>query len=628
MNHPIYVLGAGPAGLAAAYTLTKQQLSANPASPPTVCVLERENAVGGLAKSITYRGFILDYGPHRFFTKITPVLDLWQEVLGADQVTVNRLTRIYYQKKYFSYPLKAWEVLKTIGFWQSLEIVISYLQARLFPNKNPRNFAEWVTSKFGKKLFQIFFEGYTEKLWGIKCTEISAEWAAQRIKGLSLGKAIRNALFGNDGKVKSLVEQFQFPKLGSGQLYEKMAAYLREQNQQVQLNAEVVKIHHQNHQITHITWQDRITGELHQENCRALISSIPLSALIQQLEPAPPTEVVTAARSLRFRNTILVYLLIAGTDLFPDNWLYINDPTVGVGRVTNFANWSPHMLANHEQTPLCCEYWCNFEEPLWAESEEALLQRAEKELRSIGLLKDQAVIDGFVVRLPRTYPIYTGNYKEALATIQSYLSGFSNLQVVGRYGAFKYNNQDHSLLMGILAAENIDCPGKHDLWVVNSDSEYGEEAKADQATSAAKVSPIVRGNGLIRQFIKYLFTGGFATIVDALVYKTLVDITVPYKIALAIAFVFGLTTNFWLSRRYVFGIYWRNWLVQYVVFATVALNSLLANYGVIGILVDDLGWDAKDVITRLVSAACVAILSFTGHKLYSFAQSHPAQQQS
>lgn len=620
MNYPIYVLGAGPAGLAAAYTLTKQKHK--------VCVLERENAVGGLAKSINYKGFILDYGPHRFFTKLAPVLALWNEVLGSDQVTVNRLTRIYYQKKYFSYPLKPWEVLKTIGIWQSLQIVISYAQAQLFANKRPRNFAEWVISKFGKKLFQIFFEGYTEKLWGIKCTEISAEWAAQRIKGLSLGRAIRSALLGNDGKVKSLVEQFQFPKLGSGQLYDKIATYLGECHQKVKLNAEVVKIYHRDQRVTHVIWQDRITGEVYHENCSGVISSIPLSVLVQQLEPTPPPEVLAAARSLRFRNTILVYLLIDGTDIFPDNWLYINDPSVGLGRVTNFANWSPYMLPNQGQTPLCCEYWCNFDEPLWSEPEDALLQRAERELRFIKLLTDQTVISGFVVRLPRTYPIYTGNYKEALATIQDYLSSFSNLQVVGRYGAFKYNNQDHSLLMGILAAENVDTPGKHDLWAVNSDSDYAEEAKLDQPTSVAKTVPNKKEGTLWQQFYKYLLVGGFATIVDATVYKTLVDITVPYKLALAISFIFGLTTNFWLSRRYVFGIYWQNWFVQYIVFATVAMNSLLANYGVIGILVDNLGWDAKHIVTRLVSAACVAILSFTGHKLYSFAQTDTARQSS
>jgi protoporphyrinogen oxidase/putative flippase GtrA len=614
----ICILGAGPAGLAAAYYLAKQKY--------TVCVLEREDRVGGLAKSITYKDFILDYGPHRFFTKLPPVLQFWNEVLGDDQVTVNRLTRIYYHKKYFGYPLKAWEVMKTMGIWASLQIVISYLEARLFPNRNPRNFAEWVTSKFGKRLFQIFFEGYTEKLWGIPCTEISADWAAQRIKGLSLGRAIRNALLGNDGKVKSLVEQFQFPKLGSGQLYEKTADYLRMQQQQVQLNAEVVTIHHHDRKVTQVTWRDRNTGEYWQQECSGVISSIPLSLLVQQMEPLPPSEVIEAAKSLRFRNTILVYLLIEGTNLFPDNWLYINDPSVGLGRVTNFANWSPYMLPNQEQTPLCCEYWCNFDDPLWSESEDILLQRAETELRAIQLLGKEKVISGFILRLPRTYPIYTGNYKAALATIQDYLKPFSNLQVVGRYGAFKYNNQDHSLLMGILAAENVDTPGKHDLWAVNSDSEYAEEVKSSQTTSTPIGSQKHKLNSLSSQFLKYLFTGGTATIVDAVIYKILVDIAVPYKVALAISFIFGLTSNFWLSRRYVFGIYWQNWLVQYIVFATVALNSLLANYGVISILVEDLGWNSKGLETRFVSAACVAILSFTGHKLYSFANTDRSQE--
>ena len=610
--NPIYILGAGPAGLAAAYTLTQQGQS--------VVVVERDSSVGGLAKSIQYQGFILDFGPHRFYTKIAPVLKLWDEVLGDEQVTVNRLTRIYYGGKYFGYPLKAAEALLALGPLESAKIIASYIKAQLFPNRRPSNFAQWVTGKFGKRLFEIFFEAYTEKLWGIPCTEISADWAAQRIKGLSLLKAVRNALLGNDGKVKTLIDQFQFPRLGSGQLYEKISDYLRRHNQQILLNTEVVQLHHDNFKVSQVTLRNRDTGVEEIVSCSGVISSIPISQLVQQITSPPPPKVIKAAKSLKFRNTILVYLIVEGNQLFPDNWLYINEPSVRVGRVTNFANWSGDMLPNSNQTPLCCEYWCNFDEPMWQQPEDELLIQAEQELRKIGLLHHERVSGGFVARLPRTYPIYAGNYQTGLSEIQAYLKPFQNLQLVGRYGAFKYNNQDHSLLMGILAAENVLIPGKHDLWSVNSDSEYVEEASAEATTTAARQARVSRRQEAIKtlkQFGGYIFTGGSATIVDVLVFSILTQSGLWYISALCLSYFLGLTTNFWLSRQFVFGIYWKNWFAQYAVFTTVALNSLLANLGLLQLLINELRWEAT--VARLVSAACVALLSFTGHKLYSFA---------
>ena len=621
---PIYILGAGPAGLAAAYTLTKLGVP--------VVVVERDAKVGGLAKSIEYKGFILDFGPHRFYTKLAPVLKLWDEVLGKEQVTVNRLTRIYYGGKYFSYPLKTVETLVALGLFESTRIVFSYLHSRLFPNSNPKNFAEWVTAKFGKRLYEIFFEAYTEKLWGIPCTEISADWADQRIKDLSLLKALKNAVLGNDGKTKTLIDHFQFPRLGSGQLYDKISDYLRGKNQTILLNTEVVKVHSENFKITQITLRNCQTGVEETVNCNGVISSIPITVLLQQITATPP-HILEFARSLKFRNTVLVYLIVESDSpkqtlggLFPDNWLYINDPRVQLGRVTNFANWSPDMLPNHYQTPLCCEYWANFDE-LWQKEDAELLLQAEKELRKIKLLRREKVSGGFVVRLPRTYPIYAGNYKTALAEIQSYLEQIKNLQLVGRYGAFKYNNQDHSLLMGILAAENVITPGKYDLWAVNSDSEYVEEASTNSATTATKNTRISKRRQVIQflqQFGRYIFTGGAATIIDVLIFSILIKLGLWYVFALCISYFIGLTTNFLLSRRFVFGIYWQNWLIQYAVFAAVALNSLLANLGLLQLLMNDLFWDATT--SRLVSAACVAILSFTGHKLYSFSSNKPVSE--
>jgi protoporphyrinogen oxidase/putative flippase GtrA len=621
---PIYVLGGGPAGLAAAYSLTKQGHS--------VVVVEQDSTVGGFAKSIEYQGFILDYGPHRFFTKLAPVLAFWDEVLGKEQVTVNRLTRIYYGNKYFSYPLKAFEALFSLGFIESARIVLSYIQAQLFPNRSPQNFAEWVSGRFGKRLFEIFFEGYTQKLWGIPCTDISADWAAQRIKGLSLLKAVRNALLGNDGKVKSLIDQFQFPRLGSGQLYEMTADYLQSHGQSVLLNTQVVRIHHENAQATQVTLKNLQTGLEETVDCGGVISSIPLTHLVQQLTPEAPPPVVESAKSLKFRNTVLVYLIVESGKLFPDNWLYINEPSVKLGRVTNFANWSPDMLPNQHQTPLCCEYWCDFDED-WQKSEDEFLKQAERDLRKIKLLDDEKVSGGFILRLPRTYPIYAGEYKEALASIQGYVQEFGNLQVVGRYGAFKYNNQDHSLLMGIMAAENVTTPGKHDLWSVNSDSEYQEEAKPEEVTTptpAAQASPQQRssdsGKKLSEQLVSYIMTGGIATVVDVLMFAGLTRVGVWDVAALCISYFLGLSVNFWLSRRFVFGVYWSNWRIQYAVFAGVALNSFLANLGLMQVLTNDFQWNST--AARILSAGCVALLSFTGHKLYSFgqAQANPSME--
>lgn len=608
---PIYILGAGPAGLAAAYTLTQKR--------QPVVVVERDSRVGGLAKSIEYKGFILDYGPHRFYTKIAPVLKLWNEVLRDEQVTVNRLTRIYYGGRYFSYPLKALEALFTLGIVESSRIIASYISARLLPNRNPKNFAEWVTAKFGKRLFEIFFEAYTEKLWGIPCTEISADWAAQRIKDLSLLKAIRNALLGNDGKVKTLVDQFQYPQLGSGQLYERISDYLHNHHQPILMNTEVVKVHHDRFQVTQVTLRNRQTGVEETVNCSGIISSIPITQLLQQITEPPSQQILALAKSLKFRNTILVYLMVEGSQLFPDNWLYINEPNVRLGRVTNFANWSGDMLPNQHQTPLCCEYWCNFDELMWQQPEAELVVQAEQDLRKIGLLHSEEISGGFVVRLPRTYPIYAGNYQTALSEIQIYLRQLHNLQLVGRYGAFKYNNQDHSLLMGILAAENVITPGKHDLWSVNSDSEYVEEAKTDVATTAAKpiqISHRQQAIKVLRQVGGYFFTGGTATIVDVLVFSILTRSGFWYVSALCISYFLGLTTNFLLSRHFVFGIYWKNWLTQYAVFATVSLTGFFANLGLMELLIRHLDWGLNPA--RLASAACVFLLNFIGHKLYSF----------
>lgn len=614
---PIYILGAGPAGLAAAYTLAK--------GGQPVVVVERDERVGGLAKSIEYQGFILDYGPHRFYTKLAPVLRLWDEVLGAEQVTVDRLTRIYYQRKYFNYPIQAVETLKTLGLVESFRIIFSYFQSRLFPNRHPENFAEWMETHFGKRLYEIFFEAYTEKLWGIPCTEISADWAAQRIKSLSLLKAMKTALLGNDGKVKNMINQFQFPRLGSGQLYERIRDRLEAWDCPVLVNTEVVGVELEGNEAKQVVLKNRLTGEESVVDCGGVISSIPLTLLLtKMINPAPPQPVQDHARSLKFRNTILVYLMVEGDRLFPDNWLYINEPGVQLGRVTNFANWSKDMLANDQQTPLCCEYWADLGDRLWVASEAELITMAEQDLRHIGLLKQEPIASGFVIKLPRTYPIYAGNYQAALSAIQTYTQKIENLQLIGRYGSFKYNNQDHSLLMGILAAENVFEPGRHDLWDVNSDREYVEEAKADAATTAADHHKSRRRQVIEwgQQFGKYLLTGGAATVFDVLLFALLIQMGWWNVAALTLSYLVGMTVNFTLSRQFVFKVFWDNWLLQYAIFSIVALNGLLANLGLLKLLLNDLA--LNPILGRMISAAAVSFLSFAGHKLYSFAMRSPA----
>ncbi len=441
MSEPseIYVLGAGPAGMAAAYTLTKQN--------QPVVVIERDSQVGGLAKSIGYQGFILDYGPHFFSTDIAPVVQFWDEVMGPEAVTFKVSTRMYWQKRYFSYPPSVSEVLLGVGFWESLKIMVSYVQAQLSPNSNPQNYAERVTGKFGKELFEICFKAYLEKLWGIPCTGISADWEAGKFRNISFREILKNAMIREEWRLK-------FPRLGSRQLYERIAEFMKERDRPILFNHEVKQIHHENFKVTKLTLKNSKTGEEKVIECQGVISSIPLSILLQQLDPPVPSRLVEQVKSLKFRNTAIAYLIVESGSLFPDQCIYINDSNIRLGRVTNFANWSKDMLPNTHQTPLCCEYWCDFGDSTWQQPEAELLVQAEQDLRTIGLLGDAKVAGGFVVKLARTHPIYAVNYQAALSEVNDYLNQFENLDIVGRYGAFKYHDQDGSLYMGILAAQN------------------------------------------------------------------------------------------------------------------------------------------------------------------------------
>ena len=370
------------------------------------------------------------------------------EVLGSEKVTYQRQTRMYWRGKFFGYPPSPFQVLRGVGFAESVRILSSFSRSFLAPYRNPQNFAEAMSSKFGKRLFQVCFEAYIEKLLGVSCTEIGVDWQTGRLRNNSLLDVLKNLLTQDDGRLPC-------PRKGSRQLYDRMATFLDDRGQKILLNHEVQQIHHQDFRITHLTLKNRQTGQEETVDCRGVISSIPLPILLQQLSPAAPKELLEQARSLKIRNTVLVYLIVEHGSLFPDQCIYINDPDIPLGRVTNFANWSKDTLPNDRQTPLCCEYWCDFADDVWQRPEAELLAQAEQNLRQVGLLANQQVSGGFVVRLPRTHPVYAGNYKAVVSNLKAYLDRFQNLEVAGRYGAVNYKDQDGSILMGFSAAEQI-----------------------------------------------------------------------------------------------------------------------------------------------------------------------------
>lgn len=460
----VAVIGAGPAGMSAAFVLTQKGVP--------VEVYEAGPQVGGMARSIELWGQTVDIGPHRFFSSDPRVNELWLQAVGKDYEMVNRLTRIFFRNKFYNYPIKAFNALKNLGPIEAALCVISYLMQRFKPGREQvgDSFEAWVVSRFGKRLYRYFFKTYSEKLWGIPTTELDADFAAQRIKKFSLGEAIKTALFGNSGKHKTLVDQFAYPTHGTGQVYENMKKYVEANGGKIYLNTPINSL---------ITDGKKVTG-LKLENGQTkkydeIISSMPLTLLVSRLKNLPPA-VVRANQSLRFRNTILVYLQINASSVFPDNWIYVHSSELRMGRITNFRNWVPSINRGRKETILALEYWCFDEDDFWHWEDKDYIELAKKEIAKTGLVRKNQIMDGKVVRVPRCYPVYGRGYKRPLAIIQKFIDGFSGLQVIGRYGAFKYNNQDHSILMGIMAAENVADNAKNDLWGINTDYEYQESS--------------------------------------------------------------------------------------------------------------------------------------------------------
>ncbi|MEO0839301.1 MAG: NAD(P)/FAD-dependent oxidoreductase [Cyanobacteria bacterium J06643_5] len=462
-NNQVVVIGAGPAGLTAAYHLVKNGIKP--------IVLEQSDKVGGISRTEKYKGYHFDIGGHRFFTKVQEVQDLWYEVLEDDFIKTPRMSRIYYQGKFFQYPLSAFDTLQKLGISESFMIIWSYLQAKRQPLPVEENLEQWVTNRFGERLYKTFFKTYTEKVWGIPCNQIQAEWAAQRIKGLSVKTAVLNALIGKND-TKTLIKEFDYPRLGPGMMWERFTEKIEAAGGEVHMNTKVLGMEREGQRISKVIAER--DGNLIQFEADNFISSMPLNKLVQKMDPALPSRVLEAANGLKYRDFLIVSLIVDAPDLFPDNWIYIHSPEVKVGRIQNFKNWSAQMVPDSSKTCLGMEYFSNIGDSLWSKTDEELIELATKELETLGLAKGAVVEDGVVIRQPKAYPVYDRDYRQHLDVIQDYLQSFENLQTTGRNGMHRYNNQDHSMLTALLAAKNL-LGEKHDLWGVNTERSYHED---------------------------------------------------------------------------------------------------------------------------------------------------------
>ena len=476
-DRQVVILGAGPAGLTAAYELAKLNV------PPVV--IEQHAFVGGLASTQTYKGFSFDMGGHRFFSKVAEVRKIWHEVLGDDFLRRPRLSRIYYDGKFFRYPLQPVDALRGLGFWKSVLVALSYGCSQVFPYREERTFEQWVTNRFGRRLFRTFFEAYTEKVWGIPCSELKAEWAAQRIKDLSLKTVLLNMFVKPRTTVKTLIEEFHYPRLGPGMMWGAVRDEVERRGGVVRLRSEVRRITRTGSRIDAVviavgSQEEVISGT-------DFISSMPLTEFVKRLDPPAPADVVAAADELKYRDFVTVVLIVDRAEIFRDNWIYVHDPEVKVGRIQNFKNWSPDMVPAPHQTALGLEYFCNEGDELWTAVDHDLIERGKREVAQLGLARVEEITDGCVVRVPKAYPVYDSDYREHLQTIRAFVEKFENFQTIGRNGLHRYNNQDHAMVTGLLAARNVALAQRNDVWSVNTDEDYHEEIR--EAAISDAVAP-------------------------------------------------------------------------------------------------------------------------------------------
>jgi protoporphyrinogen oxidase len=502
MSHSeVFVIGAGPAGLTASYLLTKQGISTT--------VIEADPVyVGGISRTASYKDFKFDIGGHRFFSKSKEVVDLWKEILPDDFISRPRLSRIYYDGKYYSYPLKAFEALSNLGIFESSLCVLSFMYKQAFPNEKPVTFHQWVANQFGERLFSIFFKTYTEKVWGMSCDDISADWAAQRIKGLDLWSAMSSALRNSimpkkDGPVrdakgeiiKTLIDSFEYPRQGPGMMWDAAAAKTQAQGGRIDMGTRLDAIAFDKASGLYTMTASTVGGETKTYTAKHVISSAPVRELVHSFVEKP--KCVEAADKLRYRDFLTVAIVVDKPDLFPDNWIYIHEPSVKVGRIQNFNSWSPEMIPNQTQTCLGLEYFCFEGDGLWASSDDDLIALAKKELATIGIVDPKDVTDGCVVRQKKAYPVYDDNYKANVETIRSELAtNYPTLHLVGRNGMHKYNNQDHAMMTSMLTVKNIIAGAQvYDIWNVNEDAEYHEAGNSGEAEALKSVRMVPRRVG-------------------------------------------------------------------------------------------------------------------------------------
>jgi protoporphyrinogen oxidase len=470
----VVIVGAGPAGLTAGYELAR--------NGHQIVVLEQDpQYVGGLARTIQYKGFRFDIGGHRFFSKNQEIESLWTEWMGERMRVRSRLSRIHYRGRFFKYPLEPFNALRELGPLETISCLLSYLRASRPAPEPVRSFEDWVVRAFGRRLYETFFRSYTEKVWGIPCAEISADWAAQRIRGLSLLSLMRSLIPGQarDGQVaKTLTDHFRYPRRGPGEVWERVAEIIESKGGEVRMGERVIAIEYKAGRITSITTESINSRRTYLAD--NLISTMPLAHLVSALDPAPPDSIIASASGLRYRAFIAVALILDQAEVFPDNWIYIHDPEVKVARIQNFKNWSAEMVPDQRLTMLGLEYFCSDRDALWSSSDEQLIALAKDEVAKLGLAESSKVIDGTVVRQAKAYPMYDHDYRAKVARVRAFLKpAAANLQVAGRNGMHKYDNQDHAMLTGLMAARNI-MGGCFDPWRVNSDAEYLEEEEGNE----------------------------------------------------------------------------------------------------------------------------------------------------
>jgi len=487
LDQPVVVIGAGPAGLTAAYQLVK--------GGDPVVVLEADQVVGGISRTVEREGWRFDIGGHRFFTKVKPVEDLWNEILPAEDFLVRpRKSRIFYKGKYYDYPLRPANALWNLGLKEAVLCALSYARARIAPPKDQSNYEGWLVARFGWRLYRTFFKTYTEKVWGVPVSEMPADWAAQRVKNLELGKAVLHALTPrrNQTEITTLIEEFRYPKFGPGMMWEVCRDKVERLGGSVHMGATVTTVHVEAGRAIGVTFEAE--GEHHFVPASHVISSMPIAELVSAIDPPPPRPVVAAGGDLRYRDFLTVALVVPFEAGFEDNWIYVHSPDVDVGRIQNFGQWSPY-LVKEGTTCLGLEYFVFEDDALWKTDDETLIEKATHELAVLGLVEPSEVQRGFVVRVKKAYPYYDFAYRDNVAAVVSWLSEHApNVHLVGRNGMHKYNNQDHSMFTAMLAVENI-RGANHDIWAVNVEEEYHEERRTDDARPPAvgtgRLAPIL-----------------------------------------------------------------------------------------------------------------------------------------